>query len=72
MTNERKELLIEKMDAVFAAMRELAAEITEEDIEWAEGKFDEVDGEVEGDDEEIVMRLYNLREDLVADAGDIV
>ena len=68
MTNERKELLIEKMNAVFAAMRELQNEITEEDIEWAEEKYDEADG----DDEEIVMRLCNLREDLVDLARDIV
>jgi len=72
MTNERKELLIEKMNAVFAAMRELQNEITEEDIEWAEVKFDEADGEVEGDDEEIVMRLCNLRDDLHDCARDIV
>jgi len=72
MTNERKELLIEKMNAVFAAMRELQNEITEEDIEWAEVKFDEADGEVEGDDEEIVMRLCNLRDDLHDRARDIV
>lgn len=72
MTNDRKELLIEKMNAVFAAMRELAAEITEEDVEWAEVKFDEADGEVEGDDEEIVMRLCNLRDDLHDYAQDIV
>ena len=68
MTNERKELLIEKMDAVFAAMSVLAAEITEEDIEWADVKYNEA----EGDDEEIVMRLCNLREDLRDMARDIV
>jgi hypothetical protein len=68
MTNERKALLIEKMNAVFNAMLELKKVVTEDDIDWAEERY----GTVEGDDEEIVMRLCNLRDDLDDYARDIV
>lgn len=63
MTNERKALLIKLMGNVFAALNELSVTITEADFKWAEKKFDGWSCDV-ADDEEIVMRILNLREDV--------
>ena len=64
MTNERKDLIISKIDAVYAAVRELGDINVATDIHWAEQLYEKNDGANFGDDDDIVFQLIHLRQDL--------
>lgn len=62
MTNERKELLKEKIRIAFEGIHALSLEIKNEDAEWANKLLDS--GNFNEDDEELAMSIINLSDDL--------
>jgi|694.fasta_scaffold29426_3 hypothetical protein len=61
MTNDRKQLLQEKINAAFKALNELSALVTEEDMEWASDAYDK---DMSDADEELAMGLINIADSL--------
>ena len=61
MTNDRKELLNEKINAAFKALNDLSALITEEDKHWASNAYDT---DMSDEDEQLVMGLINISDNL--------
>lgn len=65
MTNERKELLKEKIKAAYDALHALSLEIKTEDAEWADKFLDQGDEvAVFVDDEELALEIVNLADNL--------
>lgn len=61
MTNERKQLLQEKINAAFKALNELSAIITEEDKHWASNAYDT---DMSDEDEQLAVGLINISDNL--------
>ena len=61
MTNDRKQLLQEKINATFKALNELSALVTEEDMRWANVTYDT---DMSDSDEELAMGLINIADNL--------
>lgn len=61
MTNDRKQLLQEKINATFKALNELSALVTEEDKHWASDTYDK---DMSDEDEQLAMGLINISDDL--------
>lgn len=70
MTNERKELLNEKIKAVFDAIDELSGVIEVEDFEWAD-QFDSDDKDATEDDEHLALSILNLTQNVQDVANDL-
>lgn len=61
MTNERKQLLQEKIDEAFKALNELSAVVTEEDMDWASSAYE---SDMSDSDEHLAMSLINIEDGL--------
>lgn len=61
MTNDRKQLLQEKINATFKALNELSALVTSEDMVWASDAYDT---DMSDSDEELVLGLLNIEDNL--------
>lgn len=61
MTNDRKQLLQEKINATFKALNELSALVTAEDMRWASDAYDT---DMSDSDEELVLGLVNIEDNL--------
>lgn len=63
MTNDRKQLLQEKINATFKALNELSALVTSEDMRWANVNLD-LHVDMTAEDEELAMGLVNIADNL--------
>ena len=70
MTNERKDLLNEKIKAVFDAIDELSGVLEVEDVEWAD-QFDSDDKDATEEDEHLALSILNLSQDVQDMANDL-
>jgi hypothetical protein len=70
MTNERKDLLNEKIKAVFDAIDELSGVLEVEDVEWAD-QFDSDDKDATEEDEHLALSILNLSQDVKDMANDL-
>ena len=66
MTNERMQLMKDKVDALYSALNELSTFITEEDLSWALKTTDDMNEPVEFavDAAELALQVLNVGNDL--------
>ena len=70
MKKERKELLNEKIKAVFDAIDELSGVLDTDDYEWA-NQFDIDDKDATEEDEDLALSILNLSENVKDVANDL-
>jgi hypothetical protein len=70
MTKKRKELLNEKIKAVFDAIDELSGVLEADDYEWA-NQFDIDDEDATEEDEGLALGILNLSENVKDMANDL-